>query len=105
MHDLRALVSEEQEKEALRLATAEARAPFDLARGPLMRAGLVRLSDEFILLLTLHHIVSDAWSMGVLFRELSQLYEAFRAGAALAPPSSADPVFGLRRVAAGADER
>ena len=59
------------------LATQEARRGFDLAHGPLVRALLVRLADnEHLLLLTLHHIVADAWSLAVLFRELETLYRA-----------------------------
>ncbi len=65
----------------LELCREEARTPFDLARGPLIRGRLIRLSDqEQVLLLTQHHIVSDGWSLGVLARELSQLYRAFVAG-------------------------
>ncbi|WP_338911146.1 non-ribosomal peptide synthase/polyketide synthase [Mycetohabitans rhizoxinica] len=57
----------------------EARAPFDLARGPLIRARLIRLADEeHVFLLTQHHIISDGWSIGILVRELSALYTAFR---------------------------
>ena len=79
--DLAALADAEREAEALRLAREEAQRPFDLARGPLLRATLLRLAeDEHVLLLIMHHIVSDGWSMGVLFRELAALYEAFRAG-------------------------
>ncbi|WP_246774145.1 non-ribosomal peptide synthetase [Bradyrhizobium diazoefficiens] len=63
------------------LCQQEARTPFDLARGPLIRGRLIRLSDqEHVVLLTQHHIVSDGWSLGVLLRELSQLYRAFVAG-------------------------
>jgi amino acid adenylation domain-containing protein/non-ribosomal peptide synthase protein (TIGR01720 family) len=62
-------------------AVAETAQPFDLARGPLVRGRLLRLArDEHVLLLTMHHIVSDAWTKGVLFREMAALYEAFRAG-------------------------
>jgi len=65
-----------------RLVAQEARAPFDLERGPLIRGRLVRLApDDHVLLVTMHHIVSDGWSMGVLTRELSALYAAFRRGA------------------------
>ena len=68
----------EREDEARRLAREEARRPFDLSRGPLVRATVIRLGeDDHVLLLTMHHIVSDGWSMGVLYRELSVLYEAF----------------------------
>ncbi len=69
------------EAEARRAAAAEAEEPFDLATGPLLRARLLRLSErEHLLLLTMHHVVSDAWSTGVLHRELGALYEAFREG-------------------------
>jgi amino acid adenylation domain-containing protein len=79
--DLSALPVSEREGEAERLAREEVRRPFDLARGPLLRAALVRLAaDEHVLLLTLHHIVSDGWSQGVLVRELGALYEARAAG-------------------------
>ncbi len=60
---------------------AAAAAPFDLSTGPLLRVCLYALSeDEHVLLLVLHHIVSDGWSMGVLYRELSILYEAESSG-------------------------
>ncbi|HEU0299933.1 MAG TPA: amino acid adenylation domain-containing protein, partial [Longimicrobium sp.] len=71
------------EAELGRLVDEESTAPFDLERGPLIRGRLVRLADEdHVLLLTMHHIVSDAWSMGVLIRELSALYAAYRGGEA-----------------------
>jgi len=76
------------EAQAFVMAQAEAQRGFDLARGPLWRARLLRLSaDEHWLQLTLHHIVTDGWSTQVLMRELSQLYAAYRAGEAspLAP--------------------
>jgi amino acid adenylation domain-containing protein len=80
--DLAALPRAEREREALRLATEEAQRPFDLARGPLVRTSLLRLGPrEHVFLLTLHHIVSDGWSMGVLSRELNALYGAFARGA------------------------
>ena len=76
--DLRELPEVEREAEARRLATAEAQRPFDLARGPLVRTAVLQLGEEdHILLLAMHHIVSDSWSTGVLFQELSVLYEAF----------------------------
>ncbi|MDL2410967.1 condensation domain-containing protein, partial [Rhizobium calliandrae] len=65
----------------LDLCQEEARTPFDLSRGPLIRGRLIDMSDEeHVFLLTQHHIVSDGWSMGVLMRELSSLYRAFAAG-------------------------
>ena len=76
--DLSDRSASEREDEARRLADEEARRHFDLARGPLFRTRLIQLSeDDHILLLTLHHIVSDGWSVGVLYRELSVLYDAF----------------------------
>jgi non-ribosomal peptide synthetase component F len=66
-----------------RLIVEESLGDFDLERGPLVRGRLIRLSDrEHVLLITLHHIVSDGWSTGVLQRELSALYAAFREGRA-----------------------
>jgi len=66
---------------ARRLAAEEARRPFDLSSGPLLRASLLRLSDdEHVLLLTMHHIASDGWSVGLLVREVAALYEAYSAG-------------------------
>ena len=63
------------------LADAEARRPFDLARGPLIRGQLLRLAArEHQLLLTLHHSVSDGWSTGVMVREVAALYAAYREG-------------------------
>ncbi|MDP9120741.1 MAG: amino acid adenylation domain-containing protein, partial [Acidobacteriota bacterium] len=59
----------------------EVRRPFDLARGPLLRARLWRLDEtEHLMLLTMHHIVSDGWSLGVLVREVTALYTAFSSG-------------------------
>jgi hypothetical protein len=67
--------------ELARVTAEEAAAPFDLERGPLIRGRLVRLAeDDHLLLFTMHHIVSDGWSMGVLVDELGRLYGAFRAG-------------------------
>jgi amino acid adenylation domain-containing protein len=79
--DLSRLAAEKREAEARRLAREEARRPFDLARGPLCRARLLRLSSaDHLALLTLHHIVSDGWSMRVLVSELGALYERFTSG-------------------------
>jgi len=79
--DLSALPPAEREVEAQRLASAEAARPFDLARGPLLRVALLRLSPaEHVLLLTLHHIIGDDWSSSVIMRELATLYDAFTHG-------------------------
>ncbi|WP_225409747.1 non-ribosomal peptide synthase/polyketide synthase [Stigmatella hybrida] len=79
--DLRPRPSAEREQEVQRRASAEALLPFDLAHGPLLRAVLLRThEDEHVLILTVHHIVSDGWSMSVLVREVAALYEAHTAG-------------------------
>ncbi|WP_244221665.1 non-ribosomal peptide synthetase [Corallococcus exercitus] len=68
---------EQRRAEASRLATEEARTPFDLEQGPLLRALLLKLSPtEHVLVLNLHHIISDGWSTGVLVREMGTLYAA-----------------------------
>jgi amino acid adenylation domain-containing protein len=80
--DLSPLSPETREAEVQRELVAEGTArPFDLSVGPLFRAALLRLdAEEHVLLLSQHHIVSDGWSMGVLYRELAALYEAYRDG-------------------------
>ncbi|RYZ32408.1 MAG: non-ribosomal peptide synthetase, partial [Myxococcaceae bacterium] len=86
--DVSSLPEPQREEEARRLANQEAHRPFDLEAGPLLRTSLVRLGDaEHLLLVTMHHIVSDGWSMGVLVRELTALYAAVHAAQAptLAP--------------------
>jgi non-ribosomal peptide synthetase component F/acyl carrier protein len=75
--DLAHLPPAEREAEARRLLIETATRPFDLNQAPLLRLTLVRLAaDEHLLLLVLHHIVADGWSMGVLVSELAQLYRA-----------------------------
>jgi amino acid adenylation domain-containing protein len=77
--DLRALPTAEREAETQRLALDEAQRPFDLQQGPLVRAQLLQLgSEEHVLLLSLHHIIGDGWSVGLLIRELGALYPAQR---------------------------
>jgi natural product biosynthesis luciferase-like monooxygenase protein/amino acid adenylation domain-containing protein len=79
--DLSVLTEDERETETLRLAQETATGGFDLATGPLLRARLLRLAaEEHILLLTMHHIISDGWSLGVLVREVGALYGAFSEG-------------------------
>jgi len=78
-HDLRGVPG--ADAELGRLMVAEARTPFDLERGPLIRGRLVQMADDdHVLLVTMHHIVSDAWSTGLFFSELSTLYAAYREG-------------------------
>ncbi|HEY0512517.1 MAG TPA: amino acid adenylation domain-containing protein [Thermoanaerobaculia bacterium] len=87
--DLAGLPEEAREAEALRLAAEEVMRPFDLARGPLLRAALLRLdAARHVALLTLHHMVGDGWSIDLLVRELAALYPAFAAGL----PSSLPPL-------------
>ena len=79
--DLRSQGRRAAELEANRLATEESKKPFDLARGPLVRTKLARIGEQdYVFLLSMHHIVSDGWSMDVFSRELSTLYRAFVAG-------------------------
>ena len=79
--NLQTFAETEREAEVLRLATEELRQPFDLVQGPLLRATLLHVtSDEHILLFTIHHIVFDGWSTGVLYQELVTLYRAFAVG-------------------------
>ncbi|MBD0260297.1 MAG: AMP-binding protein, partial [Cytophagales bacterium] len=82
-HDLGDLPESDREPAARRIAAAEASRPFDLARGPLVRAALVRLAPgRHAFLLTLHHIIADGWSMDVLAHEAMQCYDALARGAA-----------------------
>jgi amino acid adenylation domain-containing protein len=79
--DLRALPGDWARGEVLRLMADEAGHPFDLRRGLMLRALLVRTGEaEHVLVLNLHHVAGDGWSVEVLFRELAALYGAFRAG-------------------------
>lgn len=79
--DLGSLPPDALEEVVRRLALREAGDPFDLATGPLLRVAILRVAREtHVVLLTMHHIVSDGWSIGVLVRELSELYQAFVAG-------------------------
>ncbi|MCS6287703.1 MAG: amino acid adenylation domain-containing protein [Nitrospira sp.] len=81
--ELQHLPAGERDHAVIRLATVEAQRPFDLRYGPLLRVSLLRLKEtEHVLLLTLHHIVSDAWSAHILVKEVTALYDAFGAGRA-----------------------
>ena len=76
--DLQMLPERDRELEVKRLAIEEAQRPFDLAEGPLLRATVLRLGEhEHVGLLTMHHIVADGWSTGILIRELAILYESY----------------------------
>jgi amino acid adenylation domain-containing protein len=76
--DLSELIETERDAEVLRWATTEARQRFDLSSGSLLRVVLLRLGeDDHVLLFTMHHIISDGWSMGVIVREVTTLYDAY----------------------------
>lgn len=85
--DLRARPPDERDAEVLALARSQAVAPFDLEHGPLLRVRWVQVGGgEGVLMLTIHHIVADAWSMSILLREITALY-----GQAAGGPSAALP--------------
>lgn len=85
--DLRPLPPQKQDEAAQRLAREEAAKPFDLTRDLMLRATLLQLDNEDqVLVITMHHIASDGWSLGVLFRELSALYNAAIRGTTLNLP-------------------
>jgi amino acid adenylation domain-containing protein len=75
--DLRSLTEGDRENRVLELSREQSLLPFDLKESPLLRVGLLRLAEEdYVLLLTMHHIISDGWSLGVLFSEMAALYKA-----------------------------
>ena len=79
--DLSALSADEREAEARLWMGAEARTPFNLANETLIRGRMLRITPtEHVLLVTIHHIASDGWSMGIMMRELTSLYDAYSAG-------------------------
>jgi acyl carrier protein len=79
--DLSELEVEAREARVREWAAQEAATPFDLSRGPLLRVKLLRLDEqEHVVLLTMHHIVMDGWSLGIFIREIATLYEAFMDG-------------------------
>lgn len=85
--DLRDLSGEEQQKQVDRLIREEARKSFDLNNGPLLRTTLLQTEDEkHMLLVTMHHIISDGWSSGILIRELAILYKSFVQGRSASLP-------------------
>ncbi len=76
--DLQEFTETEREIEVQRLTVEEAQQPFNLATGPLLRVKLLRLAkEEYVFMVTMHHIVSDGWSLNVFFQELTVLYTAF----------------------------
>jgi amino acid adenylation domain-containing protein len=86
--DLCTLPEPDRRLHTRRLVDEEARRPFDLVHGPLMRVTLVRLDEEqHVVLLALHHVICDGWSLGVLTDELSSLYASFSQGEASSVPA------------------
>ncbi|HYK19257.1 MAG TPA: condensation domain-containing protein, partial [Pyrinomonadaceae bacterium] len=80
--DISHLPHEQRAQKAHQLAEEDAQTPFDLSCPPLLRAGLLRHDEqEHTLLLTMHHIISDGWSMSILWREVGVLYAAYVNGA------------------------
>ncbi|WP_375501071.1 amino acid adenylation domain-containing protein [uncultured Nostoc sp.] len=81
VEDLRSFLERERPQEAQRLATEFAQQAFDLATQSLLRAKILQLSEKnYHLIVTLHHIIADGWSIGILIKELAALYEAFSTG-------------------------
>ncbi|MBE9229579.1 amino acid adenylation domain-containing protein, partial [Phormidium sp. LEGE 05292] len=79
--NLQELPEKERETQVLQLVKKEVQQPFDLAQGSLLRSSLLQLSEnEYVLLLSVHHIAFDGWSEGILWRELTALYAAFSIG-------------------------
>jgi acyl carrier protein len=79
--DLSAMPEQERAHEVRRMAQAEAQEPFELEAGPLLRMKLIRESaTEHVMLVTMHHIISDGWSLGILVKEVAQLYEGYVKG-------------------------
>jgi hypothetical protein len=106
--DLRSLPEPERKAQIYQLATREAQHTFDLARGPLLTAKLLHpAEEEYVLLLTIHHIVFDGWSVGVFLQEVIALYDAFSSGQP--SPLPALPIqyadFALRAAHPGAADR
>jgi amino acid adenylation domain-containing protein len=81
LEDLRNISEEQREAQAIRLLNETAQYRFDLQKGPLARFSLFQVDDDqYLLLLTLHHAIADAWSMGVIAREMVALYNAYTSG-------------------------
>jgi amino acid adenylation domain-containing protein len=81
VENLTSLTQQEREEEIMKAMREEAGTGFDLSRGPLLRVKVLKVAEEqHVVLFTMHHIISDAWSMGVLMREVCALYEGYGAG-------------------------
>src|SRR6185437_7948984 len=79
--DLRHLAGDQRRMEIRRLALEVLQQPFDLSSGPLLRAKLLQCADqEHVLVVSLHHIISDGWSTGIMARDLGELYAGYASG-------------------------
>jgi amino acid adenylation domain-containing protein len=84
MIDVSGLEEKRREKEVRKISEEETREPFDLRKGPLMRVTVMKeRGDTHLLMVTMHHVITDGWSMGVLVREVTEIYEAEREGRAV----------------------
>ena len=93
-----------REEKAQQLIKRCVEQPFDLTRGPLLRVHLFQLEEtEHVMVLTMHHIVSDAWSNAIFMRELTQLYAAFVKGESAEFAGTQHSICGLCGVAAAVD--
>ena len=85
--DIQNIANDKRDVELLRLVTEDVRRPFDLTQGPLLRGLLVKLgAEEYVLALTVHHIIFDGWSINVLLQDLASFYTAFSTGQAASLP-------------------
>ena len=79
--DISSTPEDQREQAALAIASEEGKKPFDLTQGPLLRTLLVRLKpDHHLLILVMHHVITDGWSIAILFKELTKCYEAYSKG-------------------------
>jgi len=81
VQDISSIPADTRENKIIELATADAQKPFNLEKGPLIRVSILKTAQsEHIVLLNMHHIISDGWSIGVLVAEITQLYSAITSG-------------------------
>jgi amino acid adenylation domain-containing protein/FkbH-like protein len=86
VHDLQSIPLDDRESRGQTWANAEAQRPFDLAEGPLIRASLAQLGEaDYVLLIVMHHSISDGWSLALFFQQLAALYDAFSNGSDATP--------------------
>ena len=104
--DLSKIAEADRDHTIERLAAEETRRPFDLTQAPLLRANVLRLGEaDHIFILATHHVVSDAWSMGILTREMWSLYEAYANDRPQPLQDLSDSICGFRGLAKGVAAR